>query len=90
MHSAYSLKKRLIIYVSVVSVILGCTLIFAAYRIALQETNEILDAQMKNLAERVANHDPSPIKSNIDIQKRYHEEDLFVDVWAYNSKSYES
>ena len=88
MYSAYSLKKRLIVYVSVVSVILGCTLIFAAYRIALQETNEILDAQMQNLAERVANHDPSPIKSKIDIQKRYHEEDLFVDVWAYHSKSH--
>jgi two-component system, OmpR family, sensor kinase len=88
MRSAYSLKKRLIVYVSLVSIILGCILIFCAYRIALEETNEILDAQMQNLAERVADHDPSPTQSDIDMRKRYHEEDLFVDVWAYNEKNY--
>lgn len=83
MQSAYSLKKRLIIYVSVFSVILGCILVLLAYRIALEEIDEILDAQMKNLAERVAEHDPKPTQSHINIQKRYHEEDLFVDVWSY-------
>ncbi|OTG85955.1 two-component sensor histidine kinase [Acinetobacter sp. ANC 4558] len=88
MNSAYSLKKRLIIYVSIVSVLLGCILIFAAYRIALEEINEILDAQMQNLAERVAHHDPKPIQSQVDIRKRYHEEDLFVDVWSYHEKEH--
>ncbi|WOE30340.1 MULTISPECIES: ATP-binding protein [unclassified Acinetobacter] len=83
MQSTYSLKKRLIIYVSIFSVILGALLILFAYRIALEETNEILNAQMQNLAERVAVHDPQPSKSNIDLHRHYHEEDLFVDVWSY-------
>lgn len=61
MQQPYSLKKRLIIYVSVFSMFLGCLLVFSAYRIALEEINEILDAQMQNLAERVAEHDPQRI-----------------------------
>jgi len=81
--SQYSLKKRLIIYVSVFSIALGCLLIFSAYRIALQEINEVLDAQMQNLAERVAQHDPEPVQSQFDQARHYHEEDLFVDVWSY-------
>ncbi|MGE8558005.1 MAG: sensor histidine kinase [Acinetobacter sp.] len=83
MQSQYSLKKRLIIYVSVFSIALGCLLIFSAYRIALQEINEVLDAQMQNLAERVAQHDPEPVQSQFDQARHYHEEDLFVDVWSY-------
>ncbi|MBP8064326.1 MAG: two-component sensor histidine kinase, partial [Acinetobacter sp.] len=47
MKAHYSLKKRLIIYVSIFSVVLGCLLIFSAYRIALEEIDEILDAQMQ-------------------------------------------
>ncbi len=34
---SYSLQKRLIVYVSIFSVMLGCVLVFAAYRIALEE-----------------------------------------------------
>lgn len=83
MQAAYSLKKRLIVYVSIFSVLLGAILVICAYRIALEEIDEILDAQMQNLAERVAMHDPQPSQSEIDLRKRYHEEDLFVDVWSY-------
>ena len=80
MLSQYSLKKRLILYISVFSIALGCLLIFSAYRIALEEINEVLDAQMKNLAERVAVHNPKPVESQFDQEQHYHEEDLFVDV----------
>lgn len=90
MHSQYSLKKRLIIYVSVFSIALGCLLIFSAYRIALQEINEVLDAQMQNLAERVAQHDPEPVQSKFDQARHYHEEDLFVDVWSYANEEHKS
>ncbi len=83
MQLQYSLKKRLIIYISIFSIALGCLLVFFAYRIALEEIDEILDAQMQNLAERIAMHDPEPIKSHFDQAKHYHEEDLFVDVWSY-------
>ena len=87
---SYSLKKRLIVYVSIFSMLLGCVLVFAAYKTALEEINEILDAQMQNLAERVAAHDPQPTKSQFDQHKRYHEEDLFVDVWTYESKAHQN
>lgn len=82
MPKQYSLKNRLIAYISIFSVLLGCILIFAAYRISLRETNEILDAQMVYLAERVALN-KQPVKSQFDVHKHYHEEDLFIDVWAY-------
>ncbi len=45
----YSLKRRLIWYTSIFSILLGCVLIFSAYKIALQESNQILDAQMQYL-----------------------------------------
>lgn len=82
MSKQYSLKNRLIAYISIFSVLLGCILIFAAYRISLRETNEILDAQMVYLAERVALN-KHPVKSQFDVHKHYQEEDLFIDVWVY-------
>lgn len=81
----YSLRKRLIAYVSLFSVILGCVLIFTAYKISLHETTEILDAQMVYLAERLEKN-VRPLESQFSHQKRYHEEDLFVDVWAYSER----
>lgn len=83
MKKRYSLQKRLIIYISLFSVVLGCVLIFAAYRIALEEINEVLDKQMQSLAERIAENHPEPLQSEIDLEKQYSEEDLFVDIWSY-------
>lgn len=88
--SGNSLKRKLILYTSFFSLILGCLLMVAAYKISLEETNEILDAQMKNLAERVAAHDPAPMQSQFDPAKHYHEEDLFVDVWPYSARAHQS
>ena len=84
----YSLKKKLIIYTSLFSVLMGCLLVFSAYRIALEETEEILNAQMRNLAERVAKFNPRPVQSQFDHLKHYHEEDLFVDVWPYQNNNH--
>lgn len=86
MQARYSLKKRLTLYVSIFSVVLGCVLIFSAYRIALEEINEILDAQMQNLAERVENYGAKPLRSDFKQHQRYFEEDLFVDVWEYKQR----
>ncbi|EXA64063.1 his Kinase A domain protein [Acinetobacter baumannii 348935] len=83
MKKRYSLQKRLIIYISLFSVVLGCVLIFAAYQIALEEINEVLDKQMQSLAERIAENHPEPLQSEIDLEKQYSEEDLFVDIWSY-------
>ena len=84
---AYSLKKKLIFYTSLFSIVMGCLLVISAYRIALEETNEILDAQMKNLAERVAKFHPEPTQSEFNQDQHYHEEDLFVDVWSYQHQA---
>lgn len=84
MQKRYYLQKRLIIYISLFSVMLGCVLIFAAYRIALEEINEVLDKQMQSLAERIADNHPQPLQSQIDLGKHYSEEDLFVDIWSYS------
>lgn len=81
----YSLRRRLILYVSLFSVFMGCVLIFTAYKISLHETTEILDEQMVYLAERVAKN-ARPLESDFNHQKRYHEEDLFIDVWAYSER----
>ena len=86
MSQHYSLKRRLISYTFVFSFLLGCVLIFSAYKISLKENNEILDSQMKYLAERVAS-DVKPIQSHLEMHKRYNEEDLFIDVWAYADQS---
>lgn len=86
MFKRYSLKKRLITYISVFSVVLGCVLVLEAYRISLRELDEILDAQMVYLAERVALN-VHPLQSEFDEHKHYHEEDLFIDVWAYADHS---
>jgi two-component system, OmpR family, sensor kinase len=89
MQKRYSLQKRLMLYISLFSVVLGCVLILATYRIALEEINEVLDKQMQSLAERIAESNPQPLQSQIDLEKHYSEEDLFVDIWSYgDSHSY--
>ena len=82
METTFSLRKRLIRYTAIFSVLFGCVLVFSAYRISLEEINEILDAQMVYLAERVELN-AHPMESDFDSHKRYHEEDLFIDIWAY-------
>ena len=84
----YSLKKRLIWGTSVFSLLLGCLLIFTAYKIALHEVNEILDTQMQYMAERSAVEPIIKIASKIELHRSYHEEDLLVDIWAYEDQSH--
>lgn len=77
-----SLKKRLIIFLAIFNLLLGCVLLAAAYRISLNEINEILDAQMSYVAERISTN-VRPLQSVFDPHKEYHEEELFIDIWAY-------
>ena len=62
----YSLKRRLIWYTSIFSILLGCVLIFSAYKIALQESNQILDAQMQYLAKRAATQPYGAVVSHFE------------------------
>ncbi len=82
MKAQFSLKRRLLGYISIFCILLGCILVFSAYKISLSEIDEIIDAQMEYLAERVALN-AKPIESQYNQHKRYQEEDLFIDVWAY-------
>ncbi|ENV79838.1 hypothetical protein F942_01570 [Acinetobacter ursingii ANC 3649] len=84
----YSLKRRLIWYTSIFSILLGCVLIFSAYKIALQESNQILDAQMQYLAKRAATQPYGAVVSHFEKDRVYREEDLFVDIWAYKDQSH--
>ena len=38
---------------------------------------------MQSLAERIVENHPEPLQSEIDLEKQYSEEDLFVDIWSY-------
>lgn len=84
----YSLKKRLLWGTSIFSLLLGCLLIFAAYRMALHEVNEILDTQMQYMAEHTAAQSISPLASRVELHHNYREEDLLVDIWAYKDQSH--
>ena len=78
-----SIKRNLLIYTSLLAIVMGCALMFSAYWIALEETNEILDKQMKYAAERIASQPLTITSSHYEPQKKYHEEDLFIDIWSY-------
>ena len=69
METTFSLRKRLIRYTAIYSVLFGCVLVFSAYRISLEEINEILDAQMVYLAERVELN-AHPMESDFDSISR--------------------
>lgn len=82
----YSLRRRLIWVTSIFSVLLGCVLVFTAYKVALHETNQILDEQMRYLADRTARQPLYNVDSHFQANHEYHEEDLLVDIWAYGDQ----
>ncbi|WP_343579235.1 ATP-binding protein [Acinetobacter sp.] len=84
----YSLKKRLIWGTSIFSVVLGCFLILAAYKISLHEVDEILDTQMQYMAERSTSQPLTTVSSRVELHRTYHEEDLLIDIWAYKDQSH--
>lgn len=43
---------------------------------------------MKYLAERTAEHPLKTVSSKFDFHKTYHEEDLFIDIWAYKDQAH--
>lgn len=84
----YSLKKRLIWGTSIFSLLLGCVLILAAYKISLHEVDEILDTQMQYMAERSTSQPLTSVASRVELHRTYHEEDLLIDIWAYKDQSH--
>jgi two-component system OmpR family sensor kinase len=43
---------------------------------------------MRYLAERTAEYPLKTVSSEFDFHKTYHEEDLFVDIWAYKDQAH--
>lgn len=84
---ASSLRKTLLIYTSLFSLIMGCLLMLSAYLVALHESSEIIDSQMRYLAKQALSPKPQLRQSDFDPKQHYEEEDLFVDIWAYQDQS---
>lgn len=81
--SQRSLRQKLLISLSVFSMLLLILLGYSAYRIALEETEEILDQQMKQMAYFLAETSIDQLDSEFRPNQRYDEADVFIDIWAY-------
>ncbi|MBU3848027.1 MAG: GHKL domain-containing protein [Candidatus Acinetobacter avistercoris] len=84
---SFSLRKTLLLYTLIFSLVMGCLLMLSAYLIALHESSEIIDAQMRYLAKHSIEAETVLTQSDFNPNKHYEEEDLFVDVWAYKDHS---
>jgi signal transduction histidine kinase len=78
-----SLRQRLLISLTVFSALLLVLLGYSAYRIALEETQEILDKQMKQMAYFLAETPIEQLNSSFRPTHRYDETDVFIDIWPY-------
>lgn len=80
-----SLRQKLLISLTAFSVLLFLLLGYSAYRIALEETQEILDQQMKEMAYFLAETSIEHLDSAFRPNHRYDETDVFIDIWTYPS-----
>lgn len=83
----YSLKQRLLLISIIFSILLCLLLGFSAYHIALEETQEILDKQMQEMAYFLADTDIQHMDSGFKPRHRYDETDIFIDIWTYQPSS---
>ena len=75
-----SLSARMSLSISLFSIGLFVLIGFSAYRIALEESQEVIDQQMQQMAHFLdENHLPSRL-STFDHQKKYNETDFFIDI----------
>lgn len=79
----YSLKKRLLLISIIFSILLCGLLAVSAYKIALEETQEILDRQMQEMAYFLAETRIEHLDSGFKPQQHYDETDVFIDIWTY-------
>lgn len=86
----YSLKRRLLLSSTLFSILLCMLLAFSAYHIALEETQEILDKQMQEMAYFLAKTDIQHMDSGLEPGHHYNETDIFIDIWTYQQPSIHS
>ena len=80
-----SLKKKLLLSLSLCSVLLFMLLGFSAYHIALEETNEILDKQMQETAHFLSETSIDHLDSTFKPNHHYNETDILIDIWPYQN-----
>ena len=68
------------------SVLLFMPLGFAAYHIALEETDEILDKQMQETAHFLSETPIDRLDSTFKPNHRYNETDILIDIWPYQAQ----
>lgn len=68
------------------SVVLFMLLGFAAYHIALEETDEILDKQMQETAHFLSETSIDRLDSTFKPNHRYNETDILIDIWPYQAQ----
>jgi two-component system OmpR family sensor kinase len=80
-----SLRQQLLWSLSAFSIALFMVLGFSAYQIALEETEEILDKQMKEMAYFLAETSIEHLSPTFKPNNHYNETDVFIDVWTYST-----
>lgn len=78
-----SLRHQLLWSLSGFSILLFILLGFAAYKITLEETQEILDKQMRQMAYFLAETPIDHLDSSFRPTHHYDETDVFIDIWTY-------
>lgn len=81
--NTWSLRRRMLVSISAFSILLFILLGVAAYKVALSETEEILDRQMSEMAYFLAKSPIDDLDSIFSPHYRYNETDVFIDVWKY-------
>ncbi|HFX6310771.1 TPA: ATP-binding protein, partial [Acinetobacter baumannii] len=79
-YKSQALSFRMILSVTVLSLILLILIAIAAYNIALEESEEIIDEQMIEMANFLSKEERTNVKSVFDHNKRYGERDTFIDI----------
>lgn len=80
----WSIRRRMIWSISLFSIILFMLLGMSAYQVALQESQEILDRQMQEMAYFLAKTPIDHLDSSFRPNHRYDETDVFIDIWKYH------
>ena len=80
---SYSLKRRLLLTSIIFSILLCLLLAVSAYKIALEESQEVLDKQMQEMAYFLAETGIQHMDSGFKPRHRYDETDMFIDIWTY-------
>ncbi|OBY76139.1 sensor histidine kinase [Acinetobacter gyllenbergii] len=75
-----ALSTRMMWSISIISLILLILIAISAYKIALEESEEIIDQQMIEMSKFLISREQNNLRSVFDPHKRYGERDVFIDI----------